>query len=107
MRTPSNVECKYFHGDYYRGRNIETCMLIGTQPPPHHWTPDLCISCPVPGILRANACEHMILSGKVKRGLLFWRRHVVIEAYCNKSNQKVDKPHIGCGLCHPLPFDIK
>ncbi len=69
MRTPAGTECKFFFGDYYRGRNREECRLIGNAPTPRHWTPDLCKTCPVPGIQRANACEHMELTGQVSPGL--------------------------------------
>ena len=41
MRTPAGFECKYFYGNYFRGRNEEECRLIGNTPPPHNWTPDL------------------------------------------------------------------
>jgi hypothetical protein len=107
MRTPAGSECKFFYGDYYRGKNLETCRLAGEKPAPRNWTPDLCKTCPVPGILQANACEHMILSGNVSPKHLGKRRRMVIEAYCQHSKQKVDKPHVGCGQCHPLPFDLK
>jgi hypothetical protein len=105
MKTPAGSECRYFYGDYYRGRNREECRMIGPQ-----WTPDLCRSCPVPGILRANACENLELSGKASRRFsnLFIRR-VEVSAYCTKTKRAVSEPHIGCGDCHPLPpiFDIK
>jgi hypothetical protein len=106
MRTPYGFECKYFYGNYFRGRKQEECRLIGIVPPPHHWTPDLCQKCPVPGILRANACEHMQLNAKVHRSLLGLIKKVEVTAYCQKSQQTVSEPHVGCGLCHPLPFDL-
>jgi hypothetical protein len=106
MRTPAGTECKFFFGDYYRGRNREVCRLIGDTPPPRHWSPELCQTCPVPGIFRANACEHMRLSGKVTPGFVITKRRVHIKAFCNKSNQVVDKPHIGCDICHPLTIQI-
>lgn len=103
MRTPAGFECKYFYGNYFRGRKQEECRLIGNAPPPGHWTPDLCQKCPVPGILRANACEHMELKGRVKRSLLGIIRKVEVSAHCTQSQQAVAEPHVGCGQCHPLP----
>jgi hypothetical protein len=59
MRTPFGSECPFFYGNYFRGKSDEECRLIGNRPPPDNWTPDLCKSCPVPAILRANACKNM------------------------------------------------
>jgi hypothetical protein len=103
MRTPAGVECRYFYGDYYSGNNHKECRLIGNVPPPGNWKPVLCTTCPVPGILRANACEFLTLEASVKRTLGLFRKRVEVSAYCEKSNQKVDEPQIGCGICHPLP----
>jgi len=104
MRTPAGTECPFFYGDYYRGRNLEECRLIGNQPPPQNWSTELCRTCPVPSIKRANACEHMQLSAVIKRKLGILKRHVVITAYCHLSKSEVEQPHIGCGRCHPLDF---
>jgi hypothetical protein len=106
MRTPAGTECKFFFGDYYRGRNRESCQLIGDALPPRHWTRELCKNCPVPGILRANACEYMRLTARVSPGILRLNRHVKIQAYCRQSDRNVDEPHVGCGICHPLPIDF-
>jgi hypothetical protein len=103
MRTPAGFECKFFYGDYRRGRNREECRLIGEAPKPHNWTPDLCKKCPVPEIIRANACESMELSADVRPGILGWMRGVSVGAYCRKCEQTVTEPHIGCGQCHTLP----
>ena len=103
MRTPAGKECKYFYGDYYRGKNAEECRLIGHQPPPNHWTADLCKACPVPGILQANSCPNMTLSASIKRKLPGLKRKVIITAYCSRSQGIVKDPHVGCGLCHDLP----
>lgn len=103
MRTPAGFECKFFYGNYFRGRKQEECRLIGNTPPPHHWSPDICSVCPVPRIIQANACEHMELSAQVQRSLFGLIKKVNITAYCNKSQQAVKEPEIGCGQCHPLP----
>ncbi len=101
MRNPAGIECRYFYGDYYRGREREECHLLASAN--LEWQPRLCASCPVPGIQRANACEHMRLIPRVQRPFLILPPEVRITAYCDKSRQPVSEPHIGCGQCHPLP----
>lgn len=103
MRTPAGTECRYFYGNYFRGQNHEECRLIGNQPPPGNWDRNLCRTCPVPSILRANACEFMTLHGRVKRTLGIFRKRVEVQAFCTKNQVKVAEPQIGCGSCHPLP----
>jgi len=105
MKTPAGTECPYFYGDYYRGRNIEECRLLKAAG--ERWTRDLCTTCPVPGITRANACEYLKLKPSVVR--LFtaaFQRRVQIAAYCEKTKRNVSEPHVGCGECHSLPFKI-
>ena len=103
MKTPFGTECPYFYGDYFRGKTQEECRLIGIQPRPHHWTSDLCKTCPVPEISRDNACEHMVLKAEVANNLFGLIRRVKVSAYCNLNHSAVADPHIGCGQCHPLP----
>ncbi len=99
MRTPAGTECKYFYGDYYRGRNHEECRLVG---PP--WTRNLCRTCPVPSILLANACEFMVLKADVVHPLLAaLQARVRVTASCEKTHRSGFDAHIGCGECHPMP----
>ncbi len=108
MRTPSGIECKYFYGDYFRGRSLEECRLLKASG--ENWTADLCKTCPVPGIVRANACEFLQLHASVVRPLgAAFQRRVQLSAFCDKTNRDVKEPHIGCGECHPFPpvFDLK
>jgi hypothetical protein len=110
MRTPAGKECKYFYGNYYRGRSQEECRLLKASEPPQSWTPDLCSTCPVPEILMANACEYMVLNAHVARSIRSGlKRQVQITAFCEKAESVVDRPEIGCGQCHPLPpiFELK
>ncbi|MDD5371481.1 MAG: hypothetical protein PHQ40_20575 [Anaerolineaceae bacterium] len=104
MKTPAGKECRYFYGDYRRGRNHEECRLLEDATPRQVWAPDLCRTCPVPEILMANACPNMILEGKVKRGFIGIGRGVQVTAYCTLSKTIVAEPEVGCGQCHPLPF---
>jgi hypothetical protein len=87
---------------------LEECQLL--QSSGQTWTPDLCKTCPVPGISRANACEFLQLRAQVGRPLnSAFQKRVQINAYCKKTGQSVKEPHIGCGECHPLPpsFSVK
>lgn len=101
MRTPAGKECRYFYGNYYRGRSKEECRLLDSASLP--WTPDLCSTCPVPDILRANSCRHMILEPRLDRPFPFIKRQVRVKSYCTQTHREGFDPHIGCGECHPLP----
>lgn len=101
MRTPAGKECRYFYGDYYRGRKKEECRLL--EDASLVWQPALCSTCPVPEILLANACEHMVLAPRLSRPFPFLRQQVEVNAYCQKTHREGFDPHIGCGECHPLP----
>jgi hypothetical protein len=103
MRTPAGKECKYFYGDYFRGRNSEECRLLMDAVPPLTWTAPLCSNCPVPEIMLANACENMVLKPRLARPFPFTKQQVQIDTYCSKTDRKGFDPHIGCGECHPLP----
>ncbi len=103
MKNPAGVECAFFFGDYYRGRDREECRLLSSTSPPLPWQPRLCDSCPVPGILRANSCEHMQLRPRLTRPFPFLPQQVRVGAYCKKTGSDVEEPHIGCGECHQIP----
>jgi hypothetical protein len=100
MRTPAGKECKYFYGNYYRGRNSEECRLLGDA-----WERVLCSRCSIPEILRSNACESMRLSAVIDRplGALF-RKQVKVTTYCEKTGRSGFDPYTGCGECHPVPL---
>ena len=103
MRTPAGKECQYFYGDYYRGRSREECRLLASVSPPLNWSRDLCNNCPVPDILRANACQEMLLQPRIERPFPFIKRQVSVQAFCSRSGRSGFDPHIGCGECHNLP----
>jgi len=106
MKTPAGRECPHFYGDYYRGRNVEECRLLDAQG--QAWTPDLCNTCPVPNITRANSCQFMKLKVKVGRPITaIFQRRVQVSAFCEKSERDVMEPEIGCGDCHALPFTFE
>ena len=103
METPADKECRYFYGDYFRGRDHEECRLLAASSSPQTWTRDLCFSCPVPEILLANACPNLVLEGRVERPFPYINKRVKTNAYCSKIISDVAEPKIGCGECHPLP----
>ncbi|MEA2007836.1 MAG: hypothetical protein U9O54_01845 [Chloroflexota bacterium] len=103
MRTPTGQECRYFYGDYHRGRNHEECRLLKNTRHAQAWKPDLCATCPVPEILRANSCEYMTLNAIVYRPFFIFKPRVRVTAYCTKTQQAVAEPHVGCGEYHKLP----
>jgi len=102
MRTPAGKECRYFYGNYFRGRQTEECRLL--QASGQRWSRDLCGSCPVPDVLRANACEFLRFEATIGRPLSAGlQRRVRMTARCEKVGREVTEPEIGCGECHPLP----
>jgi hypothetical protein len=105
MRTPAGKECRYFYGDYYRGRNQEECRLL--EPASIPWKPSLCVDCPVPEILHANACPHLILDPGIERPFPFTKQRVKVATHCTKTFRDGFDPHTGCGECHPLPLVYK
>jgi hypothetical protein len=99
MRTPAGMECKFYYEDFNRGRDVQECRLVGLNPRSEPWRPNLCKNCPVPAILRGNACQNMVLEGWVRRRWLVIGR-VQVSAHCTLSNQPVADPMVGCGRCH-------
>jgi hypothetical protein len=101
MRTPSGFECDYFYGDYFRGRKNEECRLLKESS--QKWQPSLCKTCPVPSIMRANACENISMTAKItKPAIALFKPRVQVSSFCKKTQQIVSEPHIGCGECHPI-----
>jgi hypothetical protein len=100
MITPAGTECPYYYEDFHRGRNRQECRLIERTPSGGQYTTDLCSKCPVPGIVRANACENMVLELRVVSSFLGLRRGVELSAFCTRSLEDVEEPQIGCGQCH-------
>lgn len=107
MKTPAGLECKFFYGNYFRGRKQEECRLLKDAGIGSKWTPNLCRTCPVPDIMRANVCPNMVLHPKVTGGFLKWGQRVRITAYCTLSQSTVTEPQVGCGQCHPIPDVFK
>lgn len=104
MRTPAGTECPHYYEDFHRGRQRQECRLIKRTPGGGRWTPDLCARCPVPRILMANGCPHLLLEARVIRSALGLRRRVEVSAACTRTLQAVQEPEIGCGHCHEVEW---
>jgi len=100
MRTPAGKECKFYYADYYRGRQKQECRLIARNPEGGTWKPSHCNTCPVPAILRQNACPNLVIEGKIDKSMLGLRERVKVYAVCSKYLTEVDQPEVGCGHCH-------
>ena len=106
MRTPAGTECPHYYADFQRGRHRQECRLIDRTPEGGRWSPDLCARCPVPRIVLANACPHLVLEARVHAGLLGFGRRVEVTAACTKSHEAGFAPEIGCSQCHQDLEDI-
>jgi hypothetical protein len=100
MRTPAGFECKFFYANYFRGRNKQQCRLVSANPDSGPWTPGLCRDCPVPKLVRANACAHLVLDARVVKTWGGLGRKVAVSAACTKTLTEVTRPETGCGHCH-------
>ena len=96
MRKP--VNCRYFYGDYFRGKNQEECRLIVANPNnAREWRRSLCDRCPVPRLLIETNCQDLLLEGEVKRNFL--RDHVEVTfAVCAKHKRELSDPN-SCPQC--------
>lgn len=100
MITPAGSECPHYYEDFHRGRGRQECRLIDRTPGGGEWHPSLCGKCPVPRIVLANACPHLVLEARARSSFLGLRRSVEVTAMCSESLEEVAEPQIGCGRCH-------
>jgi hypothetical protein len=108
MRTPAGKECRYFYGDYFRGREVEECRLLANSNPPQAWKADLCATCPVPDIILNNACQSLVLEAHLHRPIpIIFKAKVAVNTFCTKTSRSGFDPNIGCGECHPLPAEFE
>lgn len=105
MKTPYGKECKFYYGDYVRGRESEECRLIDNNPESEKWVPALCQTCPVPDILLSNQCQHLHLYGRVGKTLFGLSKKVEVEAFCDQHFLEVKEPRLGCGHCHEIDLE--
>lgn len=68
--------------------------------------PDLCARCPVPRVVLANACPHMVLEARARAGILGFGRRVEVTASCTQSLETGFAPEVGCTQCHQDLQDV-
>ena len=90
------VDCPYFFGDYHRGREVKECRLPKSRESAA-WNPNVCNTCPVPGILRETNTRYLALEGAIKRRFLLGERMEVF-AICTRHKQQLSNPRI-CPAC--------
>ncbi len=110
MKTPAGKECKFYYGDFHRGRNVQACRLIESNPDSLPWQEKLCFECPVPEILQANASDTLKLTGTVVKRFFGFRQAIEVEGWCSVCFSDVPNPRIGCQNDHsgrgPSIFDL-
>ncbi len=100
METPAGQECRFYFENFHRGRSVQECRLIQSNPRSPEWRPEDCFHCPVPEILQANSSPHLVLEGTVKKGFLgLVGRRVEVEAFCSRHLVDVPEPRVGCRRC--------
>lgn len=99
MRTPAGKECRYYYADFARGRNVQECRLIKSNPDSLPWQPKYCAQCTVPEILNANASRDMELTLTVEPVFIGLGRRLKVTAYCLKHRIAIEDPFIGCPKC--------
>lgn len=98
MKTPYGRDCRFFYGDYYRGRNFEECRGLINPEDKQTWDSMLCEDCPVPDIQLNNNCPNLVLTTYI--GKVWFKKHMKVKASCSKTLLSVKDPNIGCGHCH-------
>jgi hypothetical protein len=104
MRTPAGKDCKFYYEDYFRGRNVQECRLIKSNPESAPWQPRDCFRCPVPEILNANASPDMELTLTIRKQFFGLRRTLHVTARCLRHDIPIADPYVGCPKCaesHP------
>ena len=101
MRTPAGKECRYYHEDFHRGRNIRECRNIKANAASLPWRPADCSHCIVPDILNANASPLLELVVTVKPRLLGFGRRVDVTAFCRGEEISVTEAYTGCAEDRP------
>lgn len=96
MRTPAGKECKFYHEDFHRGRNIQECRLVKENAESLRWRPEDCSKCAVPDILNANASPNMELKLTIMPRMLGFGRKLEISAWCLRHRIPIEDPYVGC-----------
>jgi len=92
------VNCRYFYGDYFRGKNKEACRLLEASPNNERiWRRSLCNSCPVPALLITSNSRDLLLEAEIKRKFLREQVEVTF-AICSKHMLELVNPQV-CPEC--------
>lgn len=96
MKKP--VNCLYFYGDYFRGKEKEDCRLLAASPlNTRPWKRGHCDTCPVPALLIASNSRDLALEAAVQRKFLREQVEVTF-AVCTKHMLELDDP-VYCPKC--------
>jgi hypothetical protein len=98
--VPANkpVNCRYFYGDYFRGKNVEACRLLEASPDNQiPWKRKHCDTCPVPEVLIASNTRSLELEAAVRRRLLRERVEITF-AVCTRHMEELHDP-LRCPQC--------
>lgn len=92
------VNCRYFFGDYHRGKNKEECRLLDANPNNQRpWHRSLCDRCPVPALIVESNSRELMLEAEVRRRFL--RENVVVTfAVCARHMTELDDAR-HCPMC--------
>ena len=74
------------------------CRLIQASQTSLPWRPELCASCEVPAVLRANGSPHLRLQLTVRKRLR-WFTRMELRAWCTAHSRAIDDPYRCCPLC--------
>ena len=92
------VNCRYFYGDYFRGKNVEACRLLEANPNNTiAWKRKHCDSCPVPAVLISSNSRDLELEGTVTRQFLRERVQITF-AVCTRHMVELSDP-LHCPGC--------
>jgi hypothetical protein len=100
MRTPAGKECRHYYEDFHRGRDVQECRLVESNPDSARWVPHDCAKCPIPDILNANASPNLELKLTIKHRLLGLKRELEVTATCLKHNVPIADAFVGCPQCN-------
>jgi hypothetical protein len=100
------VPCRYFYGDYHRGKNHEECRLLdANKDNPIAWKRSHCDNCPVPELIIVSSSRDLMLEAEVKRR--FFRERVEVTfAVCAKHMRQLDDPR-HCPDCEAEEWEKK
>ncbi|GAB4310676.1 MAG: hypothetical protein Kow00117_04120 [Phototrophicales bacterium] len=100
MRTPAGKDCRYYHEDFHRGREIQECRLVKDNPESMRWHPSDCSKCPVPDILNANASPYLQLKLSITTRFSVFGRKLKVSASCEKHRIPIEDAFTGCPKCY-------